>query len=81
MENVKNLKIPHSKSGTSENLTISLGVATTFAKFEMTEADLIKAADKALYQAKENGRNRIHSFDFLTQKSFVLEEEADLFHY
>ncbi len=75
MENVKNLKIPHSNSKTSEYLTISLGVATTFAKFEITESELIKAADKALYRAKENGRNQINSFDFLTQKIVVLNEE------
>lgn len=75
MENIKNLKIPHNNSKTNEYLTISIGVATAFAKFEITEADLIKAADKALYRAKENGRNQIVSFDFLTQKTSVLEEE------
>lgn len=74
-ENVRNLKIPHSKSKTGEYLTVSIGIATTFAKFEITESDLIKVADKALYQAKANGRNQIVSFDFLTQKTSVLEEK------
>ncbi len=64
MENVKNLQIPHSRSKTSEYLTISIGVATTFAKLGMTEAVLIKSADQALYQAKENGRNRFVSGSF-----------------
>jgi diguanylate cyclase (GGDEF)-like protein len=75
LENIKNLKIPHSTSQTNEYLTVSVGVATTFAKFDMTEAELIKTADKALYRAKENGRNQIVSFDYLTQKSSVLSEE------
>ena len=75
IENIKELNILHSQSRTCEYLTVSIGVATTFAKLEMTEADLIKAADKALYRAKENGRNRIVSFDFLTQTSSVLNKE------
>ena len=75
LENIAKLKIPHSGSETCEYLTVSLGVATTFAKFDMTEAELIKTADKALYRAKENGRNQIVSYDYLTQTSAVLSEE------
>ncbi len=78
LENLKNLKIPHIKSKTNKYLTISIGVATTFAKLEMNEADLINAADKALYQAKKSGRNRINTFDLLThisRNASVLEEE------
>lgn len=74
-ENIKNLKLPHVSSKTSEYLTVSLGVATIFPQFETTEADLIKAADKALYQAKETGRNRIVAHDFMTRKLLILEEE------
>lgn len=78
IENVKNLRIPHSRSQTSEYLTISIGVATIFAKFEFTESNLVNAADKALYKAKESGRNRIYTFDYFTQTSTnagILNEE------
>jgi diguanylate cyclase (GGDEF)-like protein len=75
VENVKNLQIRHGKSKTSEFLTISVGVATTFVKFGMQEAELIKLADKALYQAKENGRNQIVSFESLSQKSVIFDQE------
>lgn len=77
MENVKNLKIPHNNSKTNEYLTISIGVATTFAKFELTESDLINAADKALYQAKESGRNQIISKNVtqIFQEISVLEKK------
>jgi diguanylate cyclase (GGDEF)-like protein len=63
IENVKNLAVPHCKSPTSGHLTISVGVATTFVTIGMAESELIKAADEALYQAKENGRDRIVSKD------------------
>lgn len=58
-ENVKKLAIEHSSSETSDYLTVSIGVATTFAEIGMTEIELIKTTDETLYQAKENGRNQI----------------------
>ena len=40
------------------NVTISLGVAT-FPEDGETPGEIISAADKRLYHAKENGRNQV----------------------
>jgi diguanylate cyclase (GGDEF)-like protein len=47
-----------SKKGTNRklNVTVSIGVADSNHK-QITPEDVIKMADKALYRAKENGRN------------------------
>ena len=45
------------------HVTISIGVAT-FPHEEIRDSKtLIECADKALYKAKENGRNRVETFD------------------
>ncbi len=39
--------------------TISIGVGSLITEDEMTDEELLKAADSALYNAKETGRNRV----------------------
>jgi diguanylate cyclase (GGDEF)-like protein len=60
---VDTLKIIHEKSQVSDHVTISLGVATLIPKADKAMKFLIEAADKSLYQAKAEGRNRIISVD------------------
>ena len=58
------LNIQHTTSDVAEYVSLSLGVATILPNQKMLLVDLIKAADKALYQAKANGRNCvINSFN------------------
>ena len=56
---VNSLKIVHSSSQISEFVTTSLGVATIIPDRNTSPEKLIEKADKALYQAKQEGRNRI----------------------
>lgn len=55
---VRRLEIPHCNSSASEHVTLSLGVAVVLPGAEGSPQSLIEMADKALYRAKETGRNR-----------------------
>lgn len=56
--NVEDLAIPHRLSSITPKVTISLGVAIGYANSTVLPQTLIEAADNALYQAKQDGRNR-----------------------
>lgn len=58
--NIELMKVKHS-SEISKLLTISLGVASYCADIHPNNIEeMIEAADKALYQAKKEGRNRVN---------------------
>ncbi len=52
------LGIRHEASSAGTNITVSIGIATTTPDRESSPEALIAAADKALYRAKAEGRNR-----------------------
>ncbi|WP_078427325.1 sensor domain-containing diguanylate cyclase [Alkalihalobacterium alkalinitrilicum] len=60
-ESIVALQIPHAGSKISNYLTISLGTATLIPKAKANPKVLIEAADKVLYQAKQEGRNCVRS--------------------
>lgn len=63
------------------HITFSAGV--TEALPEVFEATLLDRADKALYYAKENGRNQVHCFEDLAEHGLLIDTtmfaEVDLF--
>ncbi|MEN8179103.1 MAG: diguanylate cyclase [Pseudomonadota bacterium] len=59
---VKSLGISHDFSNGIGVVTVSIGVAS-LSEVSLSEAELLKQADSALYTAKKSGRNRCVVFD------------------
>jgi diguanylate cyclase (GGDEF)-like protein len=55
---IANLAIPHKSSLVNDYVTLSLGVISMIPTAEQSLGTLIAHADKALYAAKKQGRNR-----------------------
>jgi diguanylate cyclase (GGDEF)-like protein len=55
---IEALAIPHERSGVSTQLSLSQGIASLIPAHDTTPESIIELADQALYQAKQQGRNR-----------------------
>jgi diguanylate cyclase (GGDEF)-like protein len=59
VQSVENLQIPHPMSLHSKYVTISVGMASAVPNDNNSHIQLLEEADKALYSAKESGRNKV----------------------
>ncbi len=58
---IKDLRIEHAKSKVSDIVSVSIGVSAIIPLQGTDPEILIRAADQALYKAKEDGRDRVKS--------------------
>jgi diguanylate cyclase (GGDEF)-like protein len=56
---VTGLGVPHARSSVAGHVTISVGVATTVPQRDVGADSVVEAADRALYRAKREGRDRV----------------------
>lgn len=59
LQKIEKLAIPHKESLVNDYVTLSIGVGYTIPKADSSYEDLLKTADKAVYQAKAAGRNQV----------------------
>ncbi len=60
-KNISHLQIPHEDSVHRQHITVSIGVCTTIPNNDTTTESIIIQADKALYEAKQAGKNCVRS--------------------
>lgn len=69
-EAIRDLGIPHEQSNVSTIVTVSMGIATVIPTAETSPDELIALADRALYDAKRQGRDRYTSANQMTAPDF-----------
>lgn len=73
-EVVYNLEIPHNHSETSDNITISIGGCVVETSSGIRLNELVEIADRALYDAKRQGRNRCVIRHEVPRKTVLIAE-------
>jgi diguanylate cyclase (GGDEF)-like protein len=61
-KNIENLEIPNEGIDTSKFVTVSIGISSVVPTRDIEKKGFIDCADKALYIAKKNGKNRIYLY-------------------
>ena len=63
---IRDLGIPHEQSEVSSIVTVSMGIATVIPTAKISPDELVAVADRALYDAKRQGRDRYKSANLMT---------------
>ncbi|MEG4227246.1 diguanylate cyclase [Microcoleus sp. N9_B2] len=69
-EAIRDLAIPHEQSDVSVIVTVSMGIATVIPTAERSPDELVALADRELYDAKRQGRDRYKSANPMTAPDF-----------
>lgn len=64
-KNIENLKIIHEYSAVAPYITLSLGIAAIVPGVSYSISEFIEKADKALYNSKLKGRNRVSIYNMV----------------
>jgi diguanylate cyclase (GGDEF)-like protein len=75
---IEDLNIPHPMSEHSKYVTVSIGLANTIPDDGNSQTQLLDEADKALYLAKQSGRNRVVIGQESIANSFIEDTYCDL---
>jgi diguanylate cyclase (GGDEF)-like protein len=60
-ERMRSASIAHEFSAAAPHVTLSIGIGSTVPSDSQSSSQLVETADKCLYRAKRNGRNRIEA--------------------
>lgn len=63
LDRCRDLRLSHPRSTVTDHVTLSLGTVTLVPSADYQKKELIEMADKALYQAKQKGRNQVRQFN------------------
>ncbi len=72
---IENLALPHKDSDVANVVTLSIGCASSPNVKGITVGNMIKQADRCLYQAKVKGRNRVHFEEMSPHKTVLVVDD------